>query len=91
MFTGEDLARAIDRRHERNPLIELHYALIRTFPNMPGDIQISSKTTAYPGQDGKAKVHDSVTVTLNTTISGAYTIANTLTDLLDAAKETRTK
>lgn len=91
MLTGEDIARAIDRRHERNPLIELHYALIRAFPNIPGDIQISSKTTAYPGPDGTAKVHDTVTVNLNTTISGAYIIANTLTDLLDATKETRTK
>lgn len=91
MLTGEDLARAINRRHERNPLIELHYALIRAFPNMPGDIQISSKTTAYQGKDGKATVHDTVTVTLNTNISGAYTIANTLTDLLDEAKENRTE
>lgn len=92
MLTGEQIARVINGAHgERNPLVELHCALIRAIPEAPGDIQISSKTTAYQGRDGKAKVHDTVTVTLNTTISGAYYIADTLTDLLDTAKETRTE
>lgn len=92
MLTDEEIARVINGlTGERNPLNELHTALIQAFPATPGDISITGKTTAYPGKDGKAEVHDTVTVTLNTTISGAYYIADTLTDLLDTAEENRTE
>lgn len=90
MLTGEEIARVINGLSgERNPLNELHTALIQAFPATPGNISITGKTTAYPGKGGKAEVCDSVTVTIETNVTGAYYIAGTLTDLLDAAQETR--
>ena len=92
MLTGEEIACVINGlTGERNPLNELHTALIQAFPATPGNISIAGKTTAYPGKDGKAEVHDTVTVTITTTISGAYYITDTLNNLLDAAKENRTE
>jgi hypothetical protein len=92
MITGEDNARVIKKlTNERNPLNELHRTLIQAFPATPGDISITGETTAYPGKDGKAEVHDNVTVTINTTVTGAYYIADTLYELLRKARETHSK
>lgn len=92
MLTREEIARAINRlANERNPLNELHTALIKAFPAMPGNTSITGKTTAYPGNDGNAQVHDSVTVTIETNVTGAYYIADTINNMLDAAQESREK
>lgn len=92
MPTGEDLARSINGyTNERNPLTELHRALIRTVPFAPGDIQVKGVTMAYQGEDGTAQVSDGVIVTIDTNITGAYYIADTLNELVDNAKGNRTQ
>lgn len=68
-----------------------HPALIRTIPFAPGDIQVKGVTMAYQGEDGTAQVSDGVIVTIDTNITGAYYITDTLTELLDNAEDTRTK
>lgn len=73
--------RRAERAGKTDPAKELHEAFISAFPAAPGTLTVTTKTDTITKKDRTPEVITYVTLTLNTSIEGAYYIAELISQL----------
>lgn len=73
--------RRAERAGKTDPARELRKAFISAFPAAPGTLTITTKTDTIPRKDDKPEIITYVTLTLNTSVEGAYYIAELISQL----------
>lgn len=73
--------RRAERAGKTDPAKELHKAFISAFPAAPGTLTVHTKTDTLTKNDGTPEVITYVTLTANTSLEGAYYIAEMISQL----------
>lgn len=73
--------RRAERAGQNDPAKELHKAFISAFPAAPGTLTIHTKTDTLTKKDGTPEVITYVTLTTNTSVEGAYYMAEILNQI----------